>query len=86
MLKILKNQIAIHQSMIDGIRKVFKNSVYTCAFTLDVITTISAGLLPDINPISSVTVEISWFSSISHRYMFHWTCTKQKFQHQLVQM
>ena len=39
--------------------------------------------LPDINPISSMMVEMCLFSSASPLSMFHWTCTKLKFQHHL---
>ena len=56
-------------------RKVFIVSISTCAFTVQVMAAISSGPLPDINPISSMIVEIS---------MFHWTCTKLMFQHHLL--
>ena len=48
----------------------------------EVMAAISPGPLPDISPISSMMVEMCWFSSASHLSVFHWT--KLKFQHRLL--
>ena len=64
--------------LIDGMRKVSKMSVSTCAFNVEEMTTLSPGHLPDINYRSSMTVEICLFSSENHIFMFHWTWTKLK--------
>ena len=67
-----------------GTRKVSKMSVSTCTFTAEVMAAIFPGPLPDINPISSVIVEMCLFYSGSHLYMVCWNWTKLKSQHLLL--
>jgi len=69
-------------SIAKTLRKMSKVSVSTCTLTVEVM--ISPGPSADINPISSMVVEMCSFSSDSHLYMFHWTWTKLKFQHHLL--
>ena len=46
-------------------------SMSTCVFTVEKMTAIFPCPLPDINPISSMIVEMFLFSSETHLYMFH---------------
>ncbi|KAM4524071.1 large ribosomal subunit protein mL62 isoform 2-T2 [Odontesthes bonariensis] len=61
-------------------RKVSRILLYASTSTAEALAAVSAGPLPDINPISSTMVEMCSFSSGSHLSVFHWTCTKLRFQ------